>query len=116
MQQVTIENPILNSPFKEPTRYFKFSDYGITNEIIEDRRISSYFIPIPKAKKRTHSSLFLMLSGRKTGWKKTSLLTGCVAGLVSGDRPTIKALQTLPGGCWIIGKIQSETKSFSFAR
>ncbi len=47
-----IENPVLNSPFKEPTRHFQFSDEGITNEIVEDRRSSSYFVPIPKPKKK----------------------------------------------------------------
>jgi hypothetical protein len=35
MPQVVIDNPILNSPYKEPTRHFKFSDEDITNEIIE---------------------------------------------------------------------------------
>jgi hypothetical protein len=32
MRQVVIENPIINSPFVEPTRHFRFSDEGITNE------------------------------------------------------------------------------------
>jgi len=52
MPPVVIENPILNSPFGEPTRHFKFSDEGITNEIVEARRVSSYFIPIAKPKKK----------------------------------------------------------------
>jgi type III restriction enzyme len=52
MQQVVIENPILNSPFREPARHFRFSDEGITNEIVEARRVSSYFIPIAKPKKK----------------------------------------------------------------
>lgn len=52
MPQVVIENPILNSPYKEPSRHFKFSDEGITNEIAESRRISSYFIPIARPKKK----------------------------------------------------------------
>ncbi len=52
MQQVVIENPILNSPFQEPTRHFRFSDEGITNDIVEARRVSSYFIPIAKPKKK----------------------------------------------------------------
>lgn len=52
MKQVIIENPILNSPFVEPKRHFKFADEGITNEIIEERRISSYFIPIAKPKRK----------------------------------------------------------------
>jgi hypothetical protein len=37
MSQVVIENPILNSPFREPTRHFRFSDDGITDEIVEGR-------------------------------------------------------------------------------
>lgn len=52
MDQVVIENPILNSPFLEPTRHFKFSDEGITNETVETRRISSYFIPVAQPKKK----------------------------------------------------------------
>jgi len=41
--QVVIENPILNSPFEEPNRHFRFSDEGITNEIDKTRRVSSYY-------------------------------------------------------------------------
>src|SRR5262245_19528150 len=37
MSQVVIENPILNSPFEEPRRHFKFTD-----EVVEQRRPSSY--------------------------------------------------------------------------
>jgi len=50
--QVVIENPILNAPFEEPKRHFRFSDEGITNEIVNERRISAYFIPIPPPKKK----------------------------------------------------------------
>ena len=42
MSQVVIENPIINSPFDEPTRHFRFTDEGITNEEVDGRRISSY--------------------------------------------------------------------------
>ena len=52
MKQVVIENPIINSAFSEPTRHFRFDDEGITNEIVEARRISHYFIPIAKPKKK----------------------------------------------------------------
>jgi type III restriction enzyme len=51
MSQVVIENPIINSPFSEPTRHFKFDDEGITNEQAEGRRISSYFVPIARPRK-----------------------------------------------------------------
>ena len=52
MAQVVIENPILNGPFGEPTRHFRFTDEGITNEIVDGRRVSSYFIPIAKPKEK----------------------------------------------------------------
>ncbi len=52
MSQVVIENPIINTPFHEPTRHFRFSDEGITNEIIDGRRVSSYFVPIARPKKK----------------------------------------------------------------
>ena len=52
MSQVVIENPIINSPFNEPTRHFRFTDEVITDEIDEGRRISSCFvIARPKKKK-----------------------------------------------------------------
>ena len=31
MSQVVIENPIINSPFDEPTRHFRFNDKGVAN-------------------------------------------------------------------------------------
>lgn len=52
MAQVVIENPILNSPFREPTRHFRFDEQGITNDIVGQRRSSSYFIPIAQPKKK----------------------------------------------------------------
>lgn len=52
MKQIVIENPIINSPFLEPKRHFRFDDDGITNDIIETRRISQSFVPIAKPKKR----------------------------------------------------------------
>src|SRR3990170_4880278 len=57
MQQVVIENPVLNSPFEEPNRHFRFTEDGITDEIIEERRISQYFVPIPRAKKKSPKQL-----------------------------------------------------------
>lgn len=52
MEQVVIENPVINSPYHEPTRHFRFTEDGITNEIVEERRVSAYFVPIPRPKKR----------------------------------------------------------------
>jgi hypothetical protein len=52
LSQVVIENPIINSPFDEPTRHFRFNDEGITDEEVAGRRVSSYFVPIAPSKKR----------------------------------------------------------------
>ncbi len=50
MSHAVIENPIINSPFDEPTRHFRFTDEGITNEVVDGRRTSSYFVPIARPK------------------------------------------------------------------
>ena len=57
MSQVVIENPIINSPFDEPTRHFRFSDEGITDEIVDGRRTSSYFVPIARPKTKGSKQL-----------------------------------------------------------
>ena len=51
-RQVVIENPILNSPYEAPSRHWKFTDDGITNEEVIGRRPSSYFVPIAQPRKR----------------------------------------------------------------
>ncbi len=57
MSQTVIENPILNSPYLEPNRHFRFTDEGITNDIVEGRRISTYFVPIPRARNKNPRQL-----------------------------------------------------------
>jgi type III restriction enzyme len=52
MAQMTIPNPIISSPFDEPQRHFYFDDDGITDKVVESRRLSSYFVPVPKPKKK----------------------------------------------------------------
>ncbi|MDO8430914.1 MAG: hypothetical protein Q7S58_00745 [Candidatus Binatus sp.] len=46
MSQVVIENPIINSPFDEPTCHFRFGEDGITDEKVDGRRTSSYSLGI----------------------------------------------------------------------
>ena len=55
MTQVVIEDPIINSPFDESTRHFRFTDEGITNEIVDGRRTSSYFVPIANLRNWPHN-------------------------------------------------------------
>jgi type III restriction enzyme len=58
MAQVVIENPVLNSPYEEPQRHFRFAEDGITDEIVEARRPSSYFVPIPAPRKKGRQLAF----------------------------------------------------------
>ena len=52
MTERRIENPIINSPFDAPTQHFRFDDEGITDEVVDGRRPSAYFMPIPASKRR----------------------------------------------------------------
>src|SRR5688572_15790002 len=52
MKPVVIENPILNSPFEEPKRHHVFDEDGITDQVADSRRRSTYFIPIAAPKKK----------------------------------------------------------------
>jgi type III restriction enzyme len=58
MGQTVIENPVINSAFAEPTRHFEFDADGITDEIVESRRLSSYFVPIAQPKKKGKQLVF----------------------------------------------------------
>ena len=54
MADVIIQNPVINSPFSEPTRHFEFGDRGITGQVIDGaRRESSFFVPIPQGRRQT---------------------------------------------------------------
>ena len=67
MAQVVIDNPILNSPFGEPDRHFRFDEQGITDDVVESRRTSAYFIPIAQPRKKGRQLQF------ETEWTKDRL-------------------------------------------
>lgn len=52
MADRVIANPIINSPYHPPDRHFAFDNDGITSEIRPGRRPSSYFVPVPRPRKR----------------------------------------------------------------
>src|SRR5438552_16632231 len=67
MPPVTIDNPILNSPYAEPTRHFPIDDAGqISGPPLPGRRGSSYFLPIAAPKKKGAPGLFDALEEKKT--------------------------------------------------
>ena len=48
----SFDNPVINSPFSEPTRHFETTDKGeVTGTLIERRRPSAFFVPVAKPKK-----------------------------------------------------------------
>jgi len=64
-RDVVIENPVINSPFDEPRRHFRFGDEGITSDIDDGRRSSSYFIPIAQPRRQNRNQLMF-----DTEWTK----------------------------------------------
>jgi type III restriction enzyme len=46
-----LSNPILNSPFAEPTKHYELGSRGPTGEVLEGRRPSESFVPVPKTRK-----------------------------------------------------------------
>ena len=53
MSQVVIENPIINSPFLEPLRHFRFDENNsITTEVLPGRRPSSHVVPVAQPRSR----------------------------------------------------------------
>ncbi|MBM3323006.1 restriction endonuclease subunit R, partial [candidate division WOR-3 bacterium] len=65
MRQVTIENPVLNPAFAEPTRHFLFDEEGITDQVVELRRPSAYFVPVPQPRSKSGKQMVL-----DTQWTK----------------------------------------------
>jgi type III restriction enzyme len=48
---LVIANPIINGPYDEPARHFRFDADGITDQVDDGRRPSSYFVPVPRPRK-----------------------------------------------------------------
>ncbi len=53
MAQGTIDNPVINSPFVEPTRHFTVVDGQVAGDIEQGRRPSEFFVPVAKPRKST---------------------------------------------------------------
>ena len=57
MTNLFFEQPVLNSPYECPSRYWELDETGQpTQKIIESRRQAEFITPIPKPKKRKGSS------------------------------------------------------------
>lgn len=63
-----IENPILNGPYDAPSRHFELGPNGPTGTILEGRRPSESFIPVPaprKGKNKGQQAFDLDVSGER---------------------------------------------------
>jgi type III restriction enzyme len=69
MPTADLSNPILNSPYEPPTRHFELGDHGPTGNILEGRRPSESFIPIPVSRK-TQKAETLRLDFDVTGERR----------------------------------------------
>ena len=52
MSTENLENPILNSPYEVPARHFELSSNGPTGVILDGRRASQSFVPVPVQTKK----------------------------------------------------------------
>jgi type III restriction enzyme len=66
LAQATIENPVINSPFVEPTRHFVLRDGRPTGEIDERRRPSEFFVPVAPPRRSSGAQLTLDQYGPPT--------------------------------------------------
>jgi hypothetical protein len=85
-----IVNPVLNSPFEEPTRHFRFTDDGITNEEVPTRRLSGYFVPIPQPKKKGKQQLDFGAGWTQTASRRASSSTASGRGSARGAPPATR--------------------------
>lgn len=83
MSDLFFEKPIINSPYKIPSKHWELDDNGQpTQKLIDGRRPAKFITPIPKAKKQTKSKfqesiLFednLGLSDRKQQYDPTPII------------------------------------------
>ena len=87
----SLENPILNSPFRMPSRHWELSERGMpTGQALSGRRPSAYIVPIPKAT-RTAGQLELDVEG------PVNLKTN---DLVNRIRDRVDQWRALPAGQW----------------
>ncbi|WP_165073492.1 BPTD_3080 family restriction endonuclease [Paludisphaera rhizosphaerae] len=86
----SLNNPILNSPYAEPSKHFRFdANNQITDAVDPGRRESSYFLPIATPKKKAAPSLFDALEEKKTESGHVNRIRGLLRTWRSMGRPDI---------------------------
>jgi type III restriction enzyme len=50
-ESTSLSDPVINNPYDEPAKHFELGPKGPTGLVIEKRRPSEFFVPIPKTKR-----------------------------------------------------------------
>jgi len=77
------KTPVINLPFDEPSRHFRFGDDGITNEIVESRCVSSYFVPIARPRSYKPSQMQLPETEWTASRVQENEFINCIRGRVA---------------------------------
>lgn len=51
-RDAVIESPTFNALFSEPARHVRFDEEGIAADVVDGRRLSAYFVPMPAARRQ----------------------------------------------------------------
>ena len=116
MPQVVIKNPIINSPFEEPRRHFRFDDEGITNEIVEARRVSQYFVPIARPRKKGSKQLQFDTEWTQDRIEENELVNRIRARVKLGGKAATSASRPPLPDCLPTGSTPAARRSSSSAR
>jgi type III restriction enzyme len=49
----SMNSPIINSPYLEPSRHFSSDERGLTDVAVDGRRKSTLYVPVPRAKEQS---------------------------------------------------------------
>jgi hypothetical protein len=72
MTQVVIENPVINSPFEEPTHHFRFGKDGITDEVWTAGAPAPTLCPSRSPRRGEHKDPSGRPSGSRSASRRTS--------------------------------------------
>ena len=103
-----IADPILNSPYKEPTRHYRFdANNQITSIIDAGRRGSSYFLPIAAPRKKGAPSLFDALEEKETESDQVNRIRRSLGTWRDLGRPDITPVTLLLEHCVMEDRLRS---------
>ncbi len=86
MPDTIIENPILNSPYREPDRHFRFDDEGITERGRRDPAVELLFRADPPAEEEGQATRLRHRMDARTASRRTSTSTASGNGSSTGGK------------------------------